>query len=124
VPGLSLAHQQLVAGPVEVGELQRPHIGAAQPEPGDQQDDRVIPLPARIVPVLAERRPSSPDDCARWLPLRPPNLAPVSAEGAFSGFVSDCRRSAIWERPSCVIVGRLGTGSSSLFCFALRAASG
>jgi hypothetical protein len=28
-----------------------PYIDAAQPEPGDQQNDRVVPLPARITPV-------------------------------------------------------------------------
>ncbi len=51
VTGLGLPDQQPVAGPVEAGELQPPDVDAAQPEPGDQQDDRVVPLPARVVPV-------------------------------------------------------------------------
>ena len=51
VTGLGLRHEQPVARPVEIGELQPPDVNAAQPEPGDQQDDRVVPLPARVVPV-------------------------------------------------------------------------
>ncbi len=51
VPGLGLRHAQPVARPVEVGELQPSDVDAAQPEPGDQHNDRVVPLPARIAPV-------------------------------------------------------------------------
>jgi hypothetical protein len=34
-----------------------PDVHAAQPEPGDQQNDRVVPLPARVVPVDRLRDP-------------------------------------------------------------------
>jgi len=51
VTGFRLREQQLVARPVEIGELQPLDVDPAQPEPGDQQDDRVIPFPARIVTV-------------------------------------------------------------------------
>ena len=51
VTGLGLHHGQPVARPVEVGELQPFDVHAAQPEPGDQQDDRVIAFPARVAPV-------------------------------------------------------------------------
>jgi hypothetical protein len=51
VAGLGLHHAQPVARPVEVGELQPFDLDTAQPEPGDQQNDRVVPLPARVTPV-------------------------------------------------------------------------
>ena len=51
VAGLRLAERQSVARPVEIGELQPFDVDAAQPKPGDQQDDRVIALPARVAPV-------------------------------------------------------------------------
>ena len=50
-PVLACTTRQPVARPVEVGELQPFDVDAAQPEPGDQQDDRVIPFPARVAPV-------------------------------------------------------------------------
>jgi hypothetical protein len=51
VAGLGLHHRQPVAGPVEIGEPQPFDVDAAQPEPGDQQDDRVISFAARVAPV-------------------------------------------------------------------------
>ena len=71
VTGLGLHHEQPVAGPVEVGELQPPDVNAAQPEPGDQQDDRVVPLPARVVPV---DRVEDPGDLAGIPYRRDPGL--------------------------------------------------
>jgi hypothetical protein len=49
--GLGLHHRQPVAGPVEIGEPQPFDVDAAQPEPGDQQDDRVIAFAARVSAV-------------------------------------------------------------------------
>jgi len=51
MPGLGLHHRQPVIGPVEIGELQPFDVDAAQPEPGDQHNDRVIPFAARVAPV-------------------------------------------------------------------------
>src|SRR5918995_68311 len=48
---LGLHHRDPVAGPVEVGEPQPLDVDAAQPKPGDQQDDRVIAFAARVAPV-------------------------------------------------------------------------
>jgi hypothetical protein len=71
VTGLGLRHGQPVARPVEVGELQPPDVDAAQPQPGDQQDDRVVPLPARVVPV---DRVEDPGDVAGIPHRRDPGL--------------------------------------------------
>jgi len=49
--GLDLHERQPVARPVEIGELQSFDVDTAQPEPGEQQDDRVVTLPARVAPV-------------------------------------------------------------------------
>jgi hypothetical protein len=38
-------------GPVEIGEPEPFDVDAAQPEPGDQQDDRVIAFAARVSAV-------------------------------------------------------------------------
>ena len=56
--GLGLHHREPVAGPVEVGEPQPFDVDAAQPEPGDQQDDRVIAFAARVSPVDRLQEPS------------------------------------------------------------------
>ena len=50
-PVLAWGDGQTVARPVEVGELEPLDVDAAQPEPGDQQDDRVVAFPARVAPV-------------------------------------------------------------------------
>ena len=51
VAGLGLHHRQPVARPVEIAELKTLDVDAAQPEPGDQQNDRVIPFAAWVAPV-------------------------------------------------------------------------
>src|SRR6266516_7175829 len=51
VAGLGLHHRQAIAGPIEITEPEPFHVDAAQPEPGDQQNDRVIPFTARVAAV-------------------------------------------------------------------------
>ena len=50
-PVLAWTTRKPVARPVEIGKLQPFDVDAAQPEPGDQQNDRVVALPARVAPV-------------------------------------------------------------------------
>ena len=46
--GLGLHHRQPVAGPVQIAEPEPFDVDAAQPEPGDQQNDGVISFAARV----------------------------------------------------------------------------
>ncbi len=69
--GLGLHHAEPVARPVDVGEPQPFDVDAAQPERGDQQDDRVVPFPARVAPV---DRGEDPGDLAGSPHRRDPGL--------------------------------------------------
>ena len=51
VAGLGLHHRQPVAGPVQIAEPEPFDVDAAQPEPGDQQNDGVISFAARVAAV-------------------------------------------------------------------------
>ena len=57
-PGFDAQHRDSAAAPVDVVQAEAGDLAGAQPQPGQQQHDRVVPPPGRGAPVTAGQQPA------------------------------------------------------------------